>query len=176
MRATDANLVDLARTASLPRIPVADIPPPTLFAAPEGAATPEAYFSPSTPHRVERIAQAKAAGFVESTDVDYLVPPYQHGVRVVRLRDAAGAVSFARAHLGNLCSEPMADLAGLPGSNGIVYRSVDNGLVIAEFVLGDSEVMLFICECVPGDRIAIATAWYERIVAELATGPEVTVP
>ncbi|CAN5543536.1 hypothetical protein BH10ACT1_BH10ACT1_18120 [soil metagenome] len=172
VRPTDADLVELARTASLPRIPLADAPPPTHNRAPVNAASPEEYFSPSTPNREARIAQAEEAGFVESTDVNYLVPPDQHGVRVQKLRDAEGAVAFARAHLGNLCTDPMEDLAALPGNNGLVYRSSAFGdSVVAEFVLGDSEVMLFICDCVPGDRIAIATAWYQRIVDELESGP-----
>jgi len=166
---SSADLVDLARTAKLPRIPVADIPAPVVTMD-DDFTTIESYLAPSNvPDKAARAQVMADAGYRGGTDVTYLQDPQEHGAKVQRFRDAAGALAYLRAHLTNVCPRAVTTVE-LPDHAGLVYRDPVDA-VRAIFVLGDSEVDLLVCGCIPGDQVAIATAWYQRLAHELGSGP-----
>lgn len=170
-RSATANPLDLAGTGRLapPPLPVPQRPEVLGI---RRHATAEEYVTanPGVIEPEERIAGLRLAGFTGAVTGGLRQGRGTSSFFILRFASPEGAAAYHRLHLGRVCSEAVEPrvVSGLPG--GVAYLRPEGRDTPAKvsFVVGDTEVNLAVCGCMPvEDTLALIENWGRAVLAQL---------
>jgi hypothetical protein len=166
---TDTSAVDLVRNDQVPPIPGTEAATGNITASLELGSIDGVLAEMRAGNDLDERAALELAGFETGITTGFGTAEIPHRVRVLRFREAKGALQYANHQRTRICG--LAGTTVVPlDDQGVIYPDGNGGLA-AVFTIGREQVTLILPQGTEGDMTGILLDWHQAWLDAIATGP-----